>query len=122
MKPHGGFKLPIGFDADETGGGRGCDAAEKCRNGGGPDGGGGTRNLEVFRNPQNLGFSPRRLVSSARKLGLRFVVCAHLADSLARLASSPSVEVSNFPLGLMPTRQVEDAAAMQPRVGCRVRD
>jgi hypothetical protein len=42
-----------------------------------------------------------------RKLGFRFsifcsfrfLVHAHLADSLARLASSPGVEVSDFPLG-----------------------
>jgi hypothetical protein len=30
-------------------------------------------------------------VSSARNLGLRFLVSAHLADSLARLAGSPGV-------------------------------
>jgi hypothetical protein len=36
-----------------------------------------------------------------RELGLRLLVCAHLADSLARLASSPSDEVSDFPLGKM---------------------
>ena len=39
------------------------------------------------------------LVSSARKLNEESK-SAHLADSLARLASSPSVEVSGFPLGL----------------------
>ena len=36
-----------------------------------------------------------------RRLGLRFLVYAHLADSLARLASSPGGEVSDFPLGKM---------------------
>ena len=41
----------------------------------------------------------RKTLSFLRRLKLRFVLSARLADSFARLASSPGVEVSDFPLG-----------------------
>ena len=57
--------------------------------------------------PQILCFcAPRRLVSSARKLGLRFLAFAHLADSLARLASSPSGKVSEKAKGFALLNQI----------------
>ena len=51
---------------------------------------------------------------------LRFFIVAHLADSLARLASSPSEKVSDFPLVKFPTEpkaQNESADAQIARLG-----
>jgi hypothetical protein len=41
----------------------------------------------------------RKTLSLLRRLKLRFVLSARLADSFPRLAGSPGVEVSDFPFG-----------------------